>query len=311
MERMAAQENFEPAAVCELDPERIEIARADWPGIEGYTDVDEMLAKSGIGLVAVVLPHNLHGPVGLKCLNAGVNVVMEKPLAITVDECDAMIDAAEKNKVSVIPYHNRHWDPFPLTVKKHLHKIGKPYRWESYMGARFKPKDWWRSKKEISGGINYDWGAHHIEYMFQFLTSEISEISGYAVHGYWDNATNEDEAGIIIRFKGGEIGFHRTTHLDLTDRNFARLIGTEGAFVADGPGGGVKLYHTSENGEKTVTQLHMEPDGQDKFYENVHDHLIKGAPLVMDAYLGRRVIQVLDYGAKSAESGQSMKPKYP
>src|SRR5688572_18806086 len=94
-------QGFVAAAVCDLDPERVKVAEKDFPGIQTYTDVDTMLRKSDVELLVIILPHNLHAKVALQCLAAGRHVVVEKPFALTVDECDAMINMAKKKKVVV------------------------------------------------------------------------------------------------------------------------------------------------------------------------------------------------------------------
>jgi len=99
-----------PCAVVELDPQRLQVAEQDFPGIQKYTTVDELLAKSDVDLVTIITPHNSHAPLALKCLRAGRHVISEKPMAITTKECDAMIAAAKKKKLLLSAYHNRHWD---------------------------------------------------------------------------------------------------------------------------------------------------------------------------------------------------------
>ena len=92
----AARAGMTPLAVCELDPSRLEAARQDFPGIETYSSVTEMLKKSELNLVAIITPHNTHLKLTLQCLRAGSGVVVEKPFAITTAECDTMIAEAKK-----------------------------------------------------------------------------------------------------------------------------------------------------------------------------------------------------------------------
>src|SRR5688572_17858566 len=94
-----------PTAVCEIDPARLDVAKTDFPGIQTYTGVDEMLARSDVEIIAIITPHNTHAPLAIKCLNAGKHVVCEKPFAITTEECDAMIAAARAHDLVVSTYH--------------------------------------------------------------------------------------------------------------------------------------------------------------------------------------------------------------
>lgn len=307
LEMLNAHEGFVPTAVCDLDPERVKVAESDWPGIQIYTDLDELLAKSDVELLVNILPHNAHAPITVKCLEAGRHMVVEKPFAITTDECDAMIDAARRNNRVLSTFHNRHWDPLPLTLTKHLDKIGRPYRFEANWGGHNKPRDWWRSDKEISGGIIYDWGAHIMEWMLQVMPYEMTEISGYGVNEVWDYS-NEDELEAVVRFGDKGVSSLTVTSLAMEGKPMFRLVGTEGAFV--GNPGSVELVNKNAQGELVRTKLHMEKGEQHKYYENLHNHFQTGEPLVITPEWARRVIQILDYAGKSFEQGKALVPKY-
>ncbi len=108
---------MKPFAVCEVDPKRLEVAQEDFPGIEQYDNLDEMLKKSDVNLLVHITPHNLHYPLASKCVKAGKHVVTEKPFVINTSEADRLIAQAEKKDVMVSTYHNRHWDGWVLRAK--------------------------------------------------------------------------------------------------------------------------------------------------------------------------------------------------
>ena len=211
-----------PTAVVELDATRLALAPKDFPGIQTYTTVDEMLAKSDVNLVILITPHNTHAPLALQCIAAGRHVVCEKPFAITTEECDAMIAAAEKAGVMLSTFHNRHWDGSVVKALEVIKSgvIGDVIRVECHMGQHSKPGDVWRGSKSISGGILYDWGVHLLEYSLQIIDSEISEVSGFAKRGYWADQTRwkadtiEDEGYAVVRFKSGAWLTLCITHID-------------------------------------------------------------------------------------------------
>ncbi len=109
-----------PFAVCELDPKRLEVAQQDFPGIETYTNLDQMLKQSDVNLIIHITPHNLHYPLAAKCLKAAKHVVTEKPFVLTTAEANKLINLAQKNKVMVSTYHNRHWDGCILRAVKQI-----------------------------------------------------------------------------------------------------------------------------------------------------------------------------------------------
>lgn len=305
---MLKNKGFEAAAVCDLDPNRTAIAKTDFPGIQIYNDVGEMLRKSDVELLAIILPHNVHASVAIQCMNSGRHVVVEKPFAITVDECDAMIAAGKRKKVLCSTFHNRHWDSNILTIMKHLPKIGRPFRWESYAGHYGEPGSWWRSFKDISGGVIYDWGAHFCEWMLQAMAYEMQEISGHQVKEVWGKVTNEDELEAVVRFKGNAVGSHVASTISMAGKDMIRIVGTHGAIVATH--GSCDVYQKDKLGQTVKTSVKMEPARNSEYYKNVHDHLLHGKKLVITPEWARRVIQILDYAGRSAANGAALKPKY-
>ena len=200
-----------PVAVAEVDPARLAVATQDFPGIETYSNVTELLKKSSANLVVLITPHNTHAKLALQCLKSGRHVVCEKPLAITTAEVDAMIAASKKSGVMLSTYHNRHWDGrilLALDLVKKQKLIGDIVRIECHMGGYGQPGDWWRTSRTISGGILYDWGVHLLEYSLQLIDAPLSEVSGFAHNGFWAPKTrwkadsNEDEGFLVARFKG-------------------------------------------------------------------------------------------------------------
>ena len=248
-----------PVSVVDLDEDRLEVAKEDFPGIETYTSSTEMLENSDVNLIVIIPPHNTHAELALECLEAGRHVVCEKPLAITTEECDQMIGAAEENDVMISTYHNRHWDGCILRAVEEICEkgvIGEVLRIEAHMGGYGQPSDWWRSSKSISGGVLYDWGVHLLEYSLQILDGNMQEVSGYSATGHWashtkwQEDTNEDEATAVVRFDNGQLLSLRITTIDSNPKEGRlEITGTEGSYVMDGA---TWKTITHENGTKVV-----------------------------------------------------------
>ena len=306
-----------PVAVIEIDPKRLESARADFPGIETYSTTEEMLKKSKVDLVTIITPHNTHADIAIKCLKAGRHVVCEKPFAITTAECDAMIAAGKKAGVVVSTYHNRHWDGNVLQALKTIKKdkaIGDVIRIEAAMGGYGKPGDWWRSSKTISGGVLYDWGVHLLEYSLQIIDSDLGEVSGFAKRGFWADQvawkkdTNEDEGYTVVRFTNGRWLTLRITSIDSRPADkVLNITGTKGSFAFD-HGSWELVQHA--NGKTQITRGPNPPAEGAKFYQNIADHLTKGTPLIITPEWARRPIHILDLANQSALKGTAMKAKY-
>jgi scyllo-inositol 2-dehydrogenase (NADP+) len=307
-----------PIAVTEVAPDRLKAATADFPGIETYASVGEMLKKSKVDLIAIITPHNTHAPLALKCLKAGRHVVCEKPLAITTAEVDAMIAAAKKSGVMLSTYHNRHWDGSILEAVKQIKKqkaIGKIVRIECHMGGYNKPGDWWRTSRDISGGVLYDWGVHLLEYSLQLIDSEIKEVTGFAHHGHWaphtvwKDKSIEDEGYLVTRFKSGQWLTLTISSIDSKPKEgMLEITGTHGTYVMDHRH--AKIFQHAPDGRITSTQFANQPDEGQKYYNNVRDYLVKGKPLVITAEWSRRPIHILDLAVQSAKLGKSLPARY-
>ena len=305
-----------PLAVADLDPARLAEAEKDFPGIETYASVAEMLRKSAVNLVTVITPHNTHAKLAVQCLRAGRHVVCEKPMAITTAECDRMIAAARKHRRIVSTYHNRHWDGCILEATKQIRRgvIGDVIRVEAHMGGYSGPRDWWRSSKSISGGILYDWGVHLLEYSLQILDRKILEVSGFAHGGFWapktawKKDTIEDEGYAVVRLSGGAWLSLCVSQIDSNPKaGQLEITGTKGSYIFDG---GTWQAITHRRGATVTTRGGNPPSEGWRFYQNIADHLADGKKLVITPEWARRPIHILDLACRSAEKGTALKARY-
>lgn len=308
-----------PTAVAELDPARLAVASADFPGIQTFATITGLLTGSDVDLLTVITPHNTHAALGLEILNARRHCILEKPMAITTTDCDALIATAEKHQCVVSTYHNRHWDGWMLKALDVVNSgaIGDVVRIDLRMGSHQKPGTWWRSSRSISGGILYDWGVHLLEYALQLIRSDITEVSGYAFEGYWAKQpdhpyptdANEDEAQLVVRFASGQRVNLQITSIDSTSkRGFVEIVGTRGSHLIEW-----ENYETTEmlaSGLRRVTIGKNPPAEGQRFYQNIANHLVSAEPLVITGAWARRPIHILELAARSAREGRALTPKY-
>jgi scyllo-inositol 2-dehydrogenase (NADP+) len=309
-----------PAAICDTGAAQRNKAREDWPGVAVYADVATLLRKSDANLIVIITPHKTHYRLAMQCLKAGRHVVLEKPFAIRLAECDRMIAAARKRGLMLTTYHNRHWDGCVLGALRHIRKgqIGALVRVNVDARAPGLPDARWRWSKSISGGLLYDWGVHYLEYALQLIDSDLVEVAGFAARGTlavrspWKDDTNEDEASIVARFANGVVLNLTMTGLDPTppDPNapIFRLQGTRGHYAFNllrwelkraRPGGRLLV----ESGPSPATRW-------DLFYRNIAAHLVDGEALVITPEWARRPIQILDLADQSARRGKALQARY-
>lgn len=312
----AAAQGMRPVAVCDLDESRLRQAEEDFPGIRTCTSVAEMLGHDDLSMVVIITPHNTHTQLAHECMEAGKHVIVEKPFAITTEECDGMIAAAESRGLLLTAYHNRHWDGCILEALEHIGagEIGQVVRIEAHAGGYAKPRDWWRTSRSISGGILYDWGVHLLDYSLQIINAPATEIMGFAWAGYWADQTpwksdcSEDEAAAIIRFAGGAYINLRISTIDNNPKaGQMEITGTDGSYVFD-----QKTWqkYSTRDGERVVVDgTNPERQGH-RFYENLAAHMVNGDELIITPQWARRPVHFIDLAVKSAVEGRALKPKY-
>lgn len=313
---------MKPFAVCEIDPARLDVAQADFPGIETYGNLESMLKNSDVDLIVHITPHNLHFKLAAQCVEAGKHVVTEKPFVVTTAEADKLIALAKKKKVMVSTYHNRHWDGIALRAKQQIADkgiVGDVFRIEMKMGGYGMPREWWRTSKTISGGVLYDWGVHLLEYALQVMPGKLTEVSGYARNGYWEsqapknwpwkNDTNEDSATAIARFDhGGFIQLCVGQLESYTDPYIMKVFGTQGCYLASH---GQWVTRIPDKKGDMVQREGRNPKGEgERFYQNIAKYLCGKQELIITPQWARRPIHILDLADQSAKQGKAIKAKY-
>lgn len=302
-----------PVAVAELDPARLAVAEEDFPGIGTFGSVEEMLAGAKPDLVAIITPHNTHAELALTCLKGGAGVVCEKPMAITIEEADAMIAASRESERLLSVYHNRHWDGCILEAMERIRvrgEIGEVFRVEAHMGGFRHPGETWRASRSLSGGVHYDWGVHLLEYSLQVIGSEVEEVTAFSVSGNWETRwgatdTNEDELTAIVRFANGAFLDLRLTTLDAApDQGQVVFTGTGGKYVMDQ---GSFAIHRVDGEEQRIVKGRNRPGEQETYYRNVAEAMTGEAELVITPEWSRRTVEVLDLASRSAREGRALR----
>ncbi len=174
---------------------------------KGYADLDAFLADDEVQVVWVASPNYLHAPQTIAALNAGKHVLCEKPMALTVTECEAMLAAAEAGGRQLgIGYHLRH-HPLHQEVRQEWKSgnFGDPvfFRAQLYFAYPEAPAEW-RQKKETSGGWALcDIGTHLID-LCRWFMGDVDAAQGILTSPRWGFET-DDHAIVTMRFKSGAV----------------------------------------------------------------------------------------------------------
>ena len=154
-----------------------------------YPTFEALLADPKVQIVTVATPNDVHRDICIKAMEAGKHVVCEKPVALSSQELQDMIDVANKNNVLFTVHQNRRWDSDFHTARYIFDKnvLGKVFRIESRVhGSRGIPGDW-RNKKEFGGGMVLDWGVHLFDQILQMIDRKLLTI-----HANLSYVTNEE-----------------------------------------------------------------------------------------------------------------------
>lgn len=181
-------------------------------GVKSYSSIPEMITTENIQIAIICTAHPYHANPAIQAMEAGAHVLIEKPLASTLQDCDLIIEAARRTGRKTGVVSQRRWYQPIQRMKKAIDegKIGTPmlgtvqmlgWRDRSY----FEGDAWRGSWKQEGGGVLVNQSPHQLD-LLQWMMGDIDEV-----FGYWSNINHpyievEDTAVALIRFKNGGLG---------------------------------------------------------------------------------------------------------
>ena len=194
-------------------------------GCKAYTDYKEMLKDPSIDVVHVCAPHYLHAPMVIDTLKAGKNVITEKPLAISVEQAEAMIAAGKKSDKNFGVILQNRYNLASQEAKKVIDdgKLGKIlgarafvtwYRTKEY----YLESNWKGTWEKEGGGVLIDKAIHTIDLM-QWLVGEVEWVQGTCHNRFHPYIEVEDVAEAMFQFKNGARGVLFATNYYTYDSN--------------------------------------------------------------------------------------------
>ena len=153
------------AVIATSNPDRQAQASAEHPGARVVATVDDLLSSGDVEMVVVVTPNRSHAPIGIRALQAGRHVVVDKPIAMDIPEAETLIEAAERSGRVLSVYQNRRWDGDFLTVRGLLEEgtLGDVDSLEARFERWGVVGDEWREAADEAGGPHRDLGAHLVD----------------------------------------------------------------------------------------------------------------------------------------------------
>ena len=244
--------HLELVAVCDILPEKMEALLAKYDlqndvSIARYTDYKKLLAEHPeLQLISIATESGLHAEIALACIDAGVNVIIEKPMAMSMDDADEIIRRSEEKHVKVAACHQNRFNVAVQELRRALEagRFGRlshgsiHVRWNR--DHSYYDQAAWRGTWAQDGGCLMNQCIHGIDLLRWMLGDEVEEVYGATRQQFHDYLEAEDVGLAVVKFKNGAIGTIEGT-TNVYPKNLEETL------YVFGEKGTVKLGGTSTN----------------------------------------------------------------
>jgi len=259
-----ARENSELAALVSSDPEKREklAARYGVRHVGAYDQLESILAQAKIDSLYIALPNSMHREFAERAARAKVHVLCEKPMAMTVEDCEAMMRACRKAEVKLMVAYRLHFEEANLRAIEMAKngKLGPVRLFHSSFAQQVRPGDI-RTRAEVGGGALFDMGIYCVNAARAIFRDEPEEVFAYQVsHGDGRFHGVDATTVAVMRFPGERMATFSSSQGAAAIDSY-RIVGTEGdlrvepAYTHHGD-----LTHTLTVGAETRTTIFTKRD---------------------------------------------------
>ena len=220
-ERFKSIEDGKIVVVNDIDPTKGKDL-ATKIGAVYLPDLDELLSHRDLHAVIVAAPNHLHPELTIKVASAGKHVFCEKPMALTVADCNRMIAATRKNRVKLMVGHVLRLFPLFATAKKIIDggALGEISSISLRRLARLDLESSWRKDKGLSGGGLFEVSVHELDFM-RYLAGEVEEVYCLMDNHIPGEIDYEASASVSLRFANGAVGNLNSSTVSTINLNFS------------------------------------------------------------------------------------------
>eukprot|EP01100_Stratorugosa_tubuloviscum_P005017 TRINITY_DN2281_c3_g1_i1.p1 TRINITY_DN2281_c3_g1~~TRINITY_DN2281_c3_g1_i1.p1 ORF type:complete len:411 (-),score=187.44 TRINITY_DN2281_c3_g1_i1:43-1203(-) len=204
-----------------------------------FSSIEQALLNENVDLIIITTPNSTHFQLGLQCLQSNKHVIIDKPMCLTVSECEQLINEAQNRNLLLTVFHNRRWDGDFLTIKKIINDgtIGQP-RWveASYLRSAPSSKAWKKVSIEEGGGTFMDLGVHILDQILQlFPTTPIIRIFCRMQFDHQGGKESGDsETSVCLEFADGRSAICNTSSQAAIHKPRYYIHGTQGSLMKFG-----------------------------------------------------------------------------
>jgi len=261
-----------------------------------------------VDAVYIALPNSMHAEYTIRAANAGVHVLCEKPMAVTADECEQMIDACRENKVKLMIAYRLHFEEINLKAIDLVRagRIGEPKFFNSSFAMTVKSGDI-RTRKALGGGTLYDIGVYCSNAARYLFRAEPKEVMAISVNSGNKRLTEIDEStGALLRFDGERVAAF-VTSFAAADVGEYRIVGTKGQLHVDPAYEYAEglAYELTVNGKTTRKRIGKRDQFAPEFLY-FSDCILKDREPEPSGEEGMQDVRIVEALYESAETGKAV-----
>ena len=302
-------------AICDCDEENLRFAgeRYSIPEEKRFADYTDLLDKD-IDIVTVAIPDQQHKKVSCDFLRAGKNVLCEKPLALTREDLEEIIKAADESDAQFMVGQICRFTPAFEKAKELVESgtIGEVYFIESeYAHDYMKLVDNWRSDPLRHGVIG---GGCHAVDLIRWIVGDPVEVFAYGTHKLLPTVAYDDATIAIMKFNDnlmGKVFVSTGCKRDYTMRTC--IYGTKGTIICDNTSPTMTLFTTDDEGvvkEPQIIDVQVNNHNAAKEFEVFADAILNKKIVLTDAREGAKTVEVCLSIVESSKTGKPVKPDY-
>lgn len=306
-------------AVCDTVIERAQKIGGQF-NVPVYGDMDEMMQKEPVDVVVVLTPSGLHVEHVVRLAKYGKHIVVEKPMALTLDDADAMIRACDENGCRLFVVKQNRFNVPVVKLREALEagRFGKlslgtvRVRWSRRQS--YYDQDAWRGTWAMDGGVLSNQASHHVD-MLQWMMGEVESVFAKGATALVDIEA-EDTAVVVIKFQNGALGIiEATTATRPKDlEGSISILGEKGTVVIGGFAVNKMetwVFEDSEGDSGVLEKYSVNPPnvygfGHKAYYDNVIDCIKNGKRHLVDGLEGRKALELVSAIYESIETGKEV-----
>lgn len=319
---------LEFVAVCDIIPEQMEkllekhgLERDN--SIKRYTDYKQMIAENKIDLIGIATESGNHAEVALYCIEQGIHLIIEKPIAMSIRDADEIIKRSEEKNVKVAACHQNRFNVAVQEMRKAVEagRFGKlshgsiHVRWNRNEGYYSQAP--WRGKWASDGGALMNQCIHGIDLLRWMMGDEVEEVYGATRQQFHDYLEAEDIGMAVVKFKNGAIAtIEGTTNVypqNLEETLY--LFGEKGTVKLGGKStNNIDIWDFSDETEDDTRNKGLEEqtsnvygNGHTSLYADVIDAISNDRTPYVDAQAGRNALEMVLAIYKSQKTGMPVK----